>query len=85
MEEQILEALRAIADKAEGGYDPFYHDGILAAIAPRVAAAIEVVAKNWAADVEHEYGGGRVPGGDRYEDTLGRARDEAFAALRGEG
>lgn len=79
MEEQILEALRAIADKAEGGYDPFYHDGILAAIAPRVAAAIEVVAKNWAADVEHEYGGGR------YEDTLGRARVEAFAALRGEG
>lgn len=54
-------------------------------IAPRVAAAIEAVAKPWAADIEHEYGAGRVPDGDRYGDTIGRAQEAALAALRGEG
>lgn len=58
-------------------------EAVAAALAPRVAAAIEVVAKARAADIEHEYGGGRVPGGAHYEETLARSRDEALAALRG--
>jgi len=52
-------------------------------LAPRVAAAIEVLAKQLAEEVENEHGIGRVPGGELYQATFQQAQEEALAALRG--
>lgn len=74
-EEEILEALRSIADKAPGGYDYFYQDNVLEAIAPRVAAAIIATAK--AAHAKAVANVQSIP-------TLVPS-DAGLAALRGEG
>jgi hypothetical protein len=82
--EEIAAALDPSGHYADDGYLPEVRAALVQRLAPRVAAAIEALAKPWAADIEHEYGSGQVPDGAHYGEIVGRARELALAALRGE-
>lgn len=53
-------------------------------IAPRVAAAIDRVATEYAQEVENEHGIGHVPDGDEYQRILTDMRVAALRVLRGD-
>lgn len=52
-------------------------------LAPKVAAAIELVAREYAETVEGEFGVGRVPDGEDYKKVLAQMRQKALTVLRG--
>ncbi len=97
-EQQVAEALEGPYKKAQGrvaealGMPPMMQRAAIAAIildfrddlTPRAAAAINAIAKPWAADIENEYGSGRVPDGAHYGEIIARAQELALGALRGE-
>lgn len=59
-------------------------EGFVQLIAPRVAAAIDVVVAVFAEEVEGEHGLGRGADGDDYKKAFQAQRAAALAALRGD-
>lgn len=82
--QNVADALRdfAVEQAGQDEFLPWLTEILVEELAQRVAAAINVVAEQFAAEVEHEHGLGQVPGGDLYQEYLKAGREAALAGLR---
>lgn len=79
-ERQVAAALREAAEAWWASSKDVRIDEYLA---PRVAVAIEAIAREYASEIENEHGQGRVPDGYVYQEVRAECRKQALAALRG--